>query len=149
MLKKKSGFREGVNTIIGSNSIFKGNIESEGTVRIDGKVIGDIKVGGDVYIGNEATVEGNVEAGNVHLAGTIKGNILAKGLLKILSTARLYGDIRIGSFVVDEGALFQGRCEMISDTETEARPEKRKKGYKKSTVLDDIYEESSSAGSDT
>ena len=71
MRKRSAGFREGVDTLVGSNSVFKGSIESEGTVRVDGKVIGDIKVTGDAYIGNGATVEGNVEAGNVHLAGTV------------------------------------------------------------------------------
>ncbi|HOJ80651.1 MAG TPA: polymer-forming cytoskeletal protein [Clostridiales bacterium] len=148
MLKRKASFREGVDTLVGSNSVFKGNIESEGTVRVDGKVIGDIKVEGDVYIGNGAAVEGNVDAGNVYLAGMIKGNIVAKGLLKILSTAKLYGDIKINSFVADEGALFQGKCEMIDGTESEKPPEKHRRNYKKSTVLEDIYEDSHSAGTD-
>lgn len=149
MLKRKAGFREGVDTLVGSSAVFKGSIESEGTVRVDGKVIGDIKVGGDVYIGNGASVEGNVEAGNVNLAGTIKGNIVARGLLKILSTARLYGDIKISSFVADEGALFQGKCEMIDETEPETNHTKRKRNYRKSTVLEDIYEESGGSGSDS
>lgn len=142
MRKRSAGFREGVDTLVGSNSVFKGNIESEGTVRVDGKVIGDIKVTGDAYIGNGATVEGNVEAGNVHLAGTVKGNILARGLLKILSTAKLYGDIKVNSFVADEGALFQGKCEMLEDAQEEKAPEKPRRSYKKSSVLEDIYEES-------
>ncbi len=148
MLKRKASFREGVDTLVGTNSVFKGSIESEGTVRVDGKVIGDIKVAGDVYIGNGATVEGNLDAGNVYLAGTIKGNIVAKGLLKILSTAKLYGDIKINSFVADEGALFQGKCQMIDGTEAEKQPEKHKRSYKKSAVLEDIYEDSQSAGTD-
>ena len=114
MRMRKASFREGVDTLVGSNSVFTGSIESEGTVRVDGKVIGDIKVTGDAYVGKGATVEGNMEAGNVHLAGTVKGNIIARGLLKILSTARLYGDIRINSFVADEAlcSRVNARCSM-------------------------------------
>jgi cytoskeletal protein CcmA (bactofilin family) len=141
MKMRRASFREGVDTLVGSNSVFKGSIESDGTVRVDGKVIGDIKVTGDVYVGKGATVEGNVDAGNVHLAGMVKGNIVAKGLLKILSTARLYGDIKINSFVADEGALFQGKCEMLEEQEEEKSSIKHKRNYKKSTVLEDIYEE--------
>lgn len=141
MRMRKASFREGVDTLVGSNSVFTGSIESEGTVRVDGKVIGDIKVTGDAYVGKGAAVEGNMEAGNVHLAGTVKGNIIARGLLKILSTARLYGDIRINSFVADEGALFQGKCEMLDEQEEEKTSAKHKRNYKKSNVLEEVYEE--------
>lgn len=147
MFKRSAGYRDGVDSIIGFNSVFTGSIESGGTVRVDGKLDGDLKVAGDVYIGTEATIKGNIEAENVHLAGTVEGNIVARGILKIRSTAKLYGDIKINSFVADEGALFQGKCEMLEatplDTETEESVKKSKKSYKKSTVLEDVYEEQS------
>lgn len=130
MLRKNSSFRDGVDTLIGRNTTFTGSIEADGTVRIDGRLVGDVKVTGDCYIGNEAAVNGNIEAGNVHLAGTVEGNILATGILKILSTAKLYGNIKISSFVADEGALFQGKCEMLdapSDTNDSVKYKKHKK----------------------
>jgi cytoskeletal protein CcmA (bactofilin family) len=128
---------------VGSNTIFVGNIESDGTVRIDGKVKGDIKVSGDVYVGNDAVITGAITAGNINLAGTVEGNITSTGILKILTTARLYGDIKVKSFVADEGALFQGKCSMIEAADDEKASEKisTKKNYKKSSVLDDVYDE--------
>jgi cytoskeletal protein CcmA (bactofilin family) len=54
----------------------------------------------------------------------------------------LYGDIKVNSFVADEGALFQGKCEMLEDAQEEKAPEKPRRSYKKSSVLEDIYEES-------
>ncbi|NJD03339.1 MAG: polymer-forming cytoskeletal protein [Ruminiclostridium sp.] len=141
--KKDSVFREGVDTLVGSNTIFTGNIESDGTVRIDGKVRGDVRVEGDIYVGEKAVVTGSLAAANVNLAGTVEGNITSKGILKILSTAKLYGDIKVNSFVADEGALFQGKCSMLEPTEAEKANEKAvlKKNYKKSSVLDDVFEE--------
>lgn len=143
MFKKNAGFREGVDTLIGYNTTFTGNIVSEGSVRIDGKVKGDIKVTGDVYIGEKSVITGNIECSNAHLSGTIEGNIMAKGVLKILSTAKLFGDIKVNSFVVDEGALFQGKCNMSEEAPVENIVEKSspKKNYKKSTVLEEVYEE--------
>lgn len=141
MFKKNAGFREGVDTLVGSSSLFTGSIEAEGTVRVDGKVNGDLKVTGDVYIGDQATIKGNVDAANVHLAGTVEGNIVAKGILKILSSAKLYGDIKVNSFVADEGALFQGKCSMMDVSPIESVSDKSKKSYKKSNVLEDVYEE--------
>lgn len=141
--KKDSGFREGVDTLVGSNTLFTGNIEAEGAVRVDGKVKGDIKVTGDVYIGDRASITGCIDAANVHLSGTVEGNISAKGILKILSTAKLYGDIKVNSFVADEGAFFQGKCNMMEIDPVNKPVEKNssKKNYKKSSVLEDVYEE--------
>lgn len=141
MFNKNSGFRDGVDTIVGSSAIFTGSIEGEGTVRVDGKVVGDLKVTGDVYVGDQAVIKGNIEAANVHLSGTVEGNITAKGILKILSSAKLYGDIHVNSFVADEGALFQGKCDMLDVTASETAAVKSHKNYKKSNVLEDVYEE--------
>jgi len=139
--KKDTGFREGIDTWIGTNTVFTGNIESEGTVRIDGKVKGDLKASGDVYVGENAVITGNITAGNVNLAGTVEGNMISKGVLKILSTAKLYGDIKVNSFIADEGALFQGKCNMTEEREPAAAEKTGKKNYKKSSVLDDVFDE--------
>lgn len=145
MFNKNSGFRDGVDTIIGLTTVFTGSIEGEGTVRVDGKVVGDLKVTGDVYIGDKATIKGNIEASNVHLSGAVEGNITAKGILKILSSAKLYGDIHVNSFVADEGALFQGKCIMLdaaaAETAAETAAVKSHKNYKKSNVLEEVYDE--------
>ncbi len=143
MFKKSSGYREAVDSIVGSSSVFTGNIEADGTVRVDGKINGDLKVTGDVYIGEKAEIKGNIDASNVHLAGLVDGNIIARGILKILSSAKLYGDIKVNSFVADEGALFHGKCEMLDmlSVENEKPAEKPKKNYKKSNVLEEVYED--------
>lgn len=146
--KKANSFKDYVvDTIIGTNSTFIGNIESEGSVRIDGKVKGDLKANGDIFVGSDALISGNVTAGNIHLAGTVEGNITSGGILKILSTAKLYGDIKVNSFIADEGALFQGKCSMV-DIANDVEPssgksssKKPSKDYKKSSVLDDVYTE--------
>lgn len=140
--KKSPAFREGVDTLVGISTIFTGNIESDGTVRIDGKVKGDIKAGGDIYVGEKAFVTGSLSASNVHLSGTLEGNITAKGILKIQSTAKLYGDIKVNSFVADEGALFQGKCIMMELPEEEKSTGKDSlKKNSKNNILDDVFQE--------
>lgn len=140
--KKTAGFREGMDTLVGSNTVFTGDIEAEGTVRIDGEVKGSISASGDVFVGEHAVITGNLEAINVHLSGKVEGNIVSKGILKILSTAKLYGDITVNSFVADEGALFQGKCSMMEITPVVKTSAKNsKKNYKKSTVLEDVFED--------
>lgn len=145
MFRKGSAGRDGVDTLVGVSSVFTGSIEADGTVRIDGKVKGDLKVTGDVYVGEQATVKGNIDAANVHLSGTIEGNITTTGILRIKSSAKLYGDIKVNSFVADEGALFQGKCDMMEASSPEKVTEKPKRNYKKSNILEDVYEEAKEA----
>lgn len=147
--KKESGSREIFDTLIGVSTFFEGNIESEGTVKIDGRVKGDIKVNGDVFIGESAQITGNIYADNIHLSGTVEGNMRSTGVLKMLPTSKLYGDIHVNSFVADEGAIFQGKCSMADAGQNDKSPvktpsRKAAKEYKKSSVLDQIYEEKES-----
>jgi len=146
--RKNSKSPDNIDSIIGINSIFEGNIESDGTIRVDGKVKGDIRVSGDVFVGTNAVITGNIFANNINLSGTVEGNINSSGVLRILSTAKLYGDIQVHSFVADEGGLFQGKCSMIDIPEIEKSAEKSSlkkshttKDYKKSSVLSQIYED--------
>jgi cytoskeletal protein CcmA (bactofilin family) len=142
MFKKREADIYEFDTLIGTNTYFEGNIKSEGTIRVDGKVKGDITTDGDVLVGTSAVVTGSIFANNVHLSGKVEGNIQSKGLLRILSTAKLYGDIQVHSFVADEGGFFQGKCSMVEvpEAETKAssapiRKNSSSKDYKKSSVL--------------
>jgi cytoskeletal protein CcmA (bactofilin family) len=138
MFKKSNMSHEGVDTLVGINTVFTGNIESEGSIKVDGKVKGDLNSAGDVFIGEGGSVTGNITASNVNLAGAVEGNITVKGILKILSTAKLYGDIKVNSFVADEGALFQGKCSMMDEGGSVQPPDKNsKKNYKKSSVIEE------------
>ncbi len=125
MLKRNdSAYKENFDTLVGTNTIFEGNIESEGTVKIEGKIKGDLKVKGDVFIGTDAIVSGDIYADNINLSGKVEGSIHAAGILRILSTAKLHGDICVKSFVADEGALFDGKCSMLDTQGNEESIEK-------------------------
>lgn len=120
-----------MDTVIGEFTSFVGNIESEGSIKVLGKVEGDIRAGGDIYVEPTASISGNLYCSNAYISGTIKGNILSKGILHLMAQARLYGDIEITSLVTDEGAIFQGSCRMI-----EVKPEEEKSdGHSKKNKL--------------
>jgi cytoskeletal protein CcmA (bactofilin family) len=164
-LGKNSGIG-GFETIIGANAVIEGNINAHSSVRVEGRVEGNIIADGDVFVGKKAQVKGDISADNVHLCGIVNGHVKSTGLLKIQSTAKLYGDITINSFVADEGSVFQGNCNMLdsnteksknsakknksdfnnefkSDFDNEldsSQPKKRSKKRKRS-VLEDLYDE--------
>ncbi|MBB6215654.1 cytoskeletal protein CcmA (bactofilin family) [Anaerosolibacter carboniphilus] len=103
---------ERFDTLIGTNSNFEGKLTADGTIRIDGHFQGDIFAKGNVFIGEEGKVLGNITAKDIYNSGTIEGNVTALGQLKITSTGNLFGDIHVASFVVEEKAIFEGKCSM-------------------------------------
>lgn len=101
------------NTLIGPDTVFMGNILCHGNLRIDGTLKGDLKVEGNVYIADSALITGNITAESITIGGFVEGNITAGGILKLLSTAKLNGDINVGGFVADDGGIFIGKCYMV------------------------------------
>ena len=133
-----------LDTLIGAHTVLEGNIESEGGVRVDGKLKGDLKIGGDVSIGPEAKIVGNVYARNVVLAGSVDGNIYADGMLRLLSKARLRGNVQAYGLVADEGGIFHGKCNIVEESHRSRREkesatspngEQTEKGFKSRAAL--------------
>lgn len=100
-------------TFVGLGTTISGNIECKGHLRIAGTIIGDLKVEGDLIIGDSAEIIGNVSANNITVGGIVEGNITSTGILKILSTAELNGDINVRGLIAVEGGVFTGKCSLI------------------------------------
>lgn len=105
-----------IETVIGPNTVLKGDINSSGGVRIDGDFSGTIDIAGNLIIGEHAQVVATISANNVQIQGSVQGNVTAKRL-EILDTGRLWGDIAVDSFVLDDGGFFRGQSKMQRDIE--------------------------------
>jgi cytoskeletal protein CcmA (bactofilin family) len=116
--KKKLMNPDTTDTLVGEGSQFEGRIKSEASLRIEGSVIGDIECTGDVTIGERGVVKSNINARNIVIAGSVNGNVITKGVLKITSTGKLIGNTTSVSLMIDEGGIFQGTSKM----ETKAVP---------------------------
>ena len=108
---------EKFDTLIGRTTMVEGVIKTEEPLRIDGKVQGEVISKADLIIGEKSHITGDVTCQNVMLAGTVQGNITAKGQLHITASGRLHGDANIGSFIVDERGVFDGKCAMVQSQE--------------------------------
>lgn len=95
-------------TFIADDCEFNGTIVSKGSARIDGRVEGIVNVAGDLVIGQSASLKADLQATTISIAGEIHGNVKAKELLELSSTARLYGDINTKQLKIDQGARFIG-----------------------------------------
>lgn len=103
--------------VIGPSASLNGHFKADGGIRVDGIFEGEIETAGNVIISEEAKVIADITAQNVSVAGTVKGNINAIGRLEILATGRVWGDISVSSFLIDEGGFFYGQSTMQGDME--------------------------------
>jgi cytoskeletal protein CcmA (bactofilin family) len=110
--KATASFGEQVETIIGKDTHFKGSIQATGTIRVDGQFEGELSTTSDAVIGETGNLKAQVKAKNVTVAGIVNGNMDVQDKLELLSTARLFGDIKVGVLIIGEGATFKGACEM-------------------------------------
>jgi len=101
-----------VSTIIGVGTEIKGSLKATGGIRIDGRVDGEIHHEGDLVIGEEGVVEAVVKTRNVTIAGELRGNVEASGRVEIVGTGKLLGDIVVNALIINEGAVFEGHCQM-------------------------------------
>ena len=79
---------------------------------------------GKVVIGQTGEVKGNIRAGECAVEGKLFGNVYAKNLLIIKSTAKIEGDLIYKKLVVEEGALIKGS--LIVDDSNSASIEREK-----------------------
>lgn len=109
-------------TIIGKGACVKGDFTAESSARIDGTVDGDVTITGDLIIGAEAKVNGDIEALSAVIGGEVNGDVAAEKKVELTATAKVLGDIYTKAIVIDENAVFQGKCNM-----NQQKPEKPKK----------------------
>lgn len=123
--KKKNGermFDSGDTvSVIGAEAYFQGTLNAKGSLRIDGRLEGTINDAHAVIIGRTGRVTGDISGDSVAISGEVRGNICAESAAELLSTAKVTGDIRTAKILIEEGAFFDGRCNMIKPGE-EAAP---------------------------
>lgn len=102
----------GVPSLVAEGAVFEGKIRTEGSITIDGKLAGDVIAKGNARIGSDGTLEGNMTARNVSVGGKVQGTVTANEKLFLEAKSIVKGDIRAMRLVVDEGAMFDGKCAM-------------------------------------
>ena len=107
---------EKIETVIGPNTNFRGRLVCDGSVRIDGVCEeGVIETVGNIVVSPQAQVAAELIAENISVGGSVTGKIKASGRLEILSTGKVWGDVDVGSFLLDEEGYFKGNLTMRED----------------------------------
>ena len=98
-----------------------GDIEGNEDLHVEGRFKGSIKITGNILVGPTGVVDADVEAENIIIQGKINGNVLARQQLEIQSLGQLIGDCSAQSIDIKEGAVFEGRSNMLKPAASPAR----------------------------
>ncbi len=115
-----------ITTILGKGSLVNGDFIVKQSARIDGEVQGDVNVAGTLIVGAGARIDGNIDADVAIIGGDVVGNVQAMGKVELTVTAKVIGDITTNVIVIDENAVFQGRCNMNQDAPRRKNPAVKK-----------------------
>jgi cytoskeletal protein CcmA (bactofilin family) len=116
MAKTTDPNMEPITTTLGRETNFSGTMRFQRSLKIEGKFQGRILSGGFLYIGDGAEIDADISVGSVVIGGTVRGNVEARERVELLSTARLYGDVRTAKLKIADGVVFDGKCEMIRNS---------------------------------
>lgn len=93
---------------IGSGVSIDGRLEAREDLVIEGRLKGQAVSFGTLTIAQGATVEAEVQARTVVVAGTLTGNITRAERVQISETASMTGDVVTGRIGISSGARFKG-----------------------------------------
>jgi len=103
---------EEVNAFLGKGTTFEGKMTFEGLFRLDGKFNGEIFSGDSLIIGETGEVQAEITVNTIIVKGKLEGSITAKTRVEIHPPGKILGDIQTPVLVIEEGAIFDGKCQM-------------------------------------
>lgn len=93
----------------------KGELSGRTDLFVDGRVEGTIRLSqSSVTVGPNGRVSADVEAREIVVRGTVKGNLLGRERVVLGSTGDVHGNITTQRLAIEEGARLQGRVEMAA-----------------------------------
>jgi cytoskeletal protein CcmA (bactofilin family) len=101
-----------VDTVIGQETSLRGSYNAKNSIRVDGEIYGNVTSEDGIIVGDKGMVRGNIVAKTVLVSGKVKGNITAYQRLELQPTAQVEGDVTAPVFIIEEGAMFEGNCQM-------------------------------------
>ncbi|MGB9244268.1 MAG: polymer-forming cytoskeletal protein [Candidatus Acidiferrales bacterium] len=96
---------------------FEGKLEVFGTFRLDAAIKGTLISAGTLILGEHSSMEGTIDGNAVTIGGRFDGIINAKGKVEIQTGAIVVAEIHTPCLIIEPGAVFDGRCHMLTATQ--------------------------------
>ena len=106
-------------THIASDTSVRGDIHFSGRLYVSGTVTGKVTtdegVSATLVVDEGGSIEGDVQAAYVVVAGRIEGNVVASERLEVSATAEVRGDVSYKQLGMELGGTVNGRVLCLQD----------------------------------
>lgn len=120
----RSVVQVGTVAVVGRGMVIRGQVRSGEHIHVDGEVEGILQLPGfDLMVSKDARVRAHVTAREVEVAGLIDGNVDATKKITVRRGGRLLGDLRTPGIVIEDGAYFKGKIEIVNSDVRDGRDE--------------------------
>ncbi len=104
--------------------VIRGRITSTESLLIEGQVDGTLEMPESrLTVGPHGRVGADAKAREIEVLGTVTGDLDASKKITIRKGGRLVGDLRTPGIIIEEGAYFKGRIEIVDSEEHAAATE--------------------------
>jgi cytoskeletal protein CcmA (bactofilin family) len=112
MLKLKGLGAEELNGFMDQGTEFEGELRFKDTFRIDGRLKGRIVSDNTLIVGESGQVDAEIECAVVSIRGTVSGRVHGRDRIELLAGSRVQATLVSPKLVIEDGAFFQGQCDM-------------------------------------
>ena len=114
---------------IGKSVVIRGELSGSEDLFIDGQVEGTIELREHhLTVGPNGRVQANVNAKEIIIQGTVKGNLRAVDRVEIRKSGSLTGDLVAARVIIEDGAFFKGSIDIQKGgAEMGAKPPEHRK----------------------
>jgi len=114
-------------SVIGPTMVFKGELSADEDLVIEGTIEGTIAHHKkNLTIGKQGRVTADIHASSVLVQGELNGDIHSDGLVSLAKGAMVTGNIYSARLVMEDGARFNGKIEMVIPSPLKVAPEPKK-----------------------
>jgi cytoskeletal protein CcmA (bactofilin family) len=112
-----------IDTLIARSVRVHGDVEFAGGLHLDGQVTGGVRADPQIAgpsslsVSDTGSIEGSVEATDVVLHGSVRGDILARGRVVLGASARVEGSVYYGVIEMTLGAQITGKLVRLASGE--------------------------------
>jgi len=116
-------------SVIGPTLVFKGELSADEDLVIEGTIEGTIAHHKkNLMIGKQGRVTADIHASSVIVEGELNGDIHSDGLVSLAKGAAVNGNVYCTRLIMEDGARFNGKIEMIVPAALKVAPEPEEAG---------------------
>ena len=99
-------------TVIGPDTRISGEVRGDEDLVVRGRIDGRVQLTQNLTVEKGGTVQADVDVRQLVVSGTVVGAIVASESVKLMSTARVVGDLASPRVMMEAGAAYRGRVDM-------------------------------------